>query len=140
MYSVFEIVVSCAYKYYLIVAYLKEVDRDLSISTGLIAVTVSFNPLRGKILKHFTSDEIIPSSLPFSLSSFLSFSILSTQYTPRPTTPFSTFKSNSLHSYSSAYLLISHLPLNLPLQRNEPTDRRPTDLSFFLSLSLSLPL
>lgn len=125
--------------YCLIVTCLKKIDKDLSISTGLIAVTVSFNPLRGKIPKHFTSDDIIPSSLPFSLSSFLSFSILFTQYTPRPTTPFSTSKSNPLHPYPPAYLPILHLPSNLPSQTNESTDRRSINLSFFLSLSLFLP-
>lgn len=117
----------------LIVTYLKKIDKDLSISTGLIAVTVSFNPLRGKIPKHFRSSP--PSS---SLPSFLSFPMLSTQYTPHPTTPPSTFKSNSLHPYPSAHLLISHHPLNLPSQTNEPTDRRPINPSFFHSLSLSL--
>lgn len=141
MYSVFETVISCAYRYCLIVTYLKKIDKDLSISTGLIAVTVSFNPLRGKIPKHFTSDDIIPSSLPFSLSSFLSFSILFTQYTPHPTTPPSTSKSNSLHPYPPAHLPIPYLPSKSPFTKKRtyrPSIDRPLFLSFFFSFSLFL--
>lgn len=146
MYSVFETVVSCAYGYCLIIAYLKEIDKDLSISTGFIAVTVFFNPLRGKIPKHPTSDDIITSfSLPSSLSSFLSSPMLFTQHIPhlilshhlslklqiKSPTPLSA--SVSSHLTPSVKSFFTKKRTYRP-----PTDR-PTPLSFFLSLSLFLP-
>lgn len=123
----------------LIVTCLEEVDEDLSISTELIAVTVSFNPLRGKIPKHPTSDDIIPSfSLPSPLPSFLS---LYYSLTTHPVlSPLSQPSNQIPYTSTRQRIFLSHTfrQISLHKQTNLQIADRLISLSFSLSLSSSL--